>query len=600
MRILQIEFENLNSLAGKWKINLTHPDFITDGIFAITGPTGAGKTTILDAICLALYGCTPRLQNVSKSTNEIMSRQTGKCFAEVVFETGKGRFRCNWGQHRAHKKATGDLQSAHHEIVNDITKHLIESTTTKVTKKVEEVTGLDFDRFTRSILLAQGGFAAFLQAKTNERSEILEQITGTEIYSKISLEVHRRKGDEQNRLNELKVKIDAVRPLSVEEEKQFTDELSEKTEQEKKLIDDISTINTAVTWLESIDELKKNKLLIDNKKIELQKQLDSFAPDKVKLTRALKALELEGEYSSLCVKREEQKKERLEHEKIITERPLQEEKLQKAQKDRTDSQTVLEKTKCEQDTLSKLLKEVRGLDLKISEKKGPIDSIVEKLDKQDKELKKQLQNQVNNQKTLETRKEEFSCVTETLRMTAADEQLVTDLTGIVSRLKELKELSEQCKSTERELEILQKTLTETKLQCDETKKALDTKKVKRDEFQLSFDSSSKKLEMLLDGREIKIMRESLDGLKDQVVSHEDCIKTLADIAKNNCIKSEQDHRVQELASVKDRLEKESKKIVEKKEQLSKEVNLLEQNLLLQKTIENYEDARKKHLTDGKE
>lgn len=77
MKILKIEFKNLNSLSGEWAIDLTHPAFVSDGIFAITGPTGAGKTTILDAICLALYGRTPRLDRVTKSGNEIMSRQTG-------------------------------------------------------------------------------------------------------------------------------------------------------------------------------------------------------------------------------------------------------------------------------------------------------------------------------------------------------------------------------------------------------------------------------------------------------------------------------------------------------------------------------------------
>ena len=76
MRILHIRFQNLNSLAGEWEIDLTDPAFIADGIFAITGPTGAGKTTILDAVCLALYGRTPRLPRVTKNGNEIMSRQT--------------------------------------------------------------------------------------------------------------------------------------------------------------------------------------------------------------------------------------------------------------------------------------------------------------------------------------------------------------------------------------------------------------------------------------------------------------------------------------------------------------------------------------------
>ena len=96
MRILRLSFQNLNSLTGKWEIDFTHSSFTGDGIFAITGPTGAGKTTILDAICLALYGRTPRLDRVTKSGNEIMSRHHGECFAEVEFTTVNGNYRCHW------------------------------------------------------------------------------------------------------------------------------------------------------------------------------------------------------------------------------------------------------------------------------------------------------------------------------------------------------------------------------------------------------------------------------------------------------------------------------------------------------------------------
>ena len=110
MRILGIRFKNLNSLTGEWQVDFTHPDYASDGIFAITGPTGSGKTTILDAVCLGLYGRTPRLDKVTKGSNEIMSRQTGECFAEVDFETQQGRYRCHWSQHRARRRYDGELQ----------------------------------------------------------------------------------------------------------------------------------------------------------------------------------------------------------------------------------------------------------------------------------------------------------------------------------------------------------------------------------------------------------------------------------------------------------------------------------------------------------
>src|SRR5699024_10978080 len=159
MRILKLRFLNLNALAGEWEIDFTGPEYMAEGIFAITGPTGAGKTTLLDAICLALYARTPRLSRITRSTNEIMSRQTGECFAEVTYQTQRGQFRSHWGQHRARRRADGELQPARHEIVDMHTGKVLETGIMEVARKTESVTGMDFGRFTRSMLLAQGGFA---------------------------------------------------------------------------------------------------------------------------------------------------------------------------------------------------------------------------------------------------------------------------------------------------------------------------------------------------------------------------------------------------------------------------------------------------------
>ncbi|WP_418978333.1 AAA family ATPase, partial [Bilophila wadsworthia] len=231
MRILQIRFKNLNSLAGEWAIDLTHPAFLSDGIFVITGPTGAGKTTILDAVCLALYGRTPRLPRVTKSENEIMSRQTGECFAEVTFETRSGTFRCHWHQWRARKKASGELQAPRRELSDAISGQILESNVQGVADKVEEATGMDFERFTRSMLLAQGGFAAFLQAPADQRAPILEQLTGTEIYSDISKRVHARVVLERTKLETLEAELAGIHLLEEAEEQRLHADLASLIEQ---------------------------------------------------------------------------------------------------------------------------------------------------------------------------------------------------------------------------------------------------------------------------------------------------------------------------------------------------------------------------------
>ena len=124
MRILALRFANINSLAGEWAVNFGDPAF-RDGLFALTGPTGAGKTSVLDAICLALYGQTAR-QSISKEVNEVMTRGTGESYAEVEFEVSGQRYRSRWEQRRARRRAEGELQPAERQIVDAATGEVLE------------------------------------------------------------------------------------------------------------------------------------------------------------------------------------------------------------------------------------------------------------------------------------------------------------------------------------------------------------------------------------------------------------------------------------------------------------------------------------------
>jgi exonuclease SbcC len=310
MKILELRFKNLNSLYGEWVIDFTDPQYISNGIFALTGPTGAGKSTILDAVCLALYGATPRLGKITKSTNEIMSRRTGDCYAEVLFESQAGRFRCHFSQHRARKKAEGELQTPRHEIAEGVENgQVIENQLRRVAAVIIDKTGMDFERFTRSILLAQGGFDTFLKADAEQKSKILEQITGTEIYSEISRRVHERRRDEREKLNLLQAETSGIVILEPEQEKEIQLDLEAKRKQEKELTGKSTETGRAITWLINIEDLKREIQGLAKEAVKLQANIEAFKPERNKLDRAIKAASLDGLYAALTTLREQQSNE---------------------------------------------------------------------------------------------------------------------------------------------------------------------------------------------------------------------------------------------------------------------------------------------------
>lgn len=217
MRILKLRLKNLNSLKGEWSIDFTAAPFADNGLFAITGPTGAGKSTLLDAICLALYHQTPRLATISAGSNDLMTRHTADCLAEVEFEVKGTVYRTFWSQRRSRDRVDGALQAPKVELALVADGSILCSHSGDKLKRIAAITGLDFARFTKSMLLAQGGFAAFLEAGANDRAELLEELTGTEIYGQISQTVFERARDARNALEQRKAQAAGMQLLQPEE-----------------------------------------------------------------------------------------------------------------------------------------------------------------------------------------------------------------------------------------------------------------------------------------------------------------------------------------------------------------------------------------------
>ncbi|MFN8323431.1 MAG: AAA family ATPase [Chitinophagales bacterium] len=275
MKILSIRIKNLASLEGNTEIDFTQEPLSSAGIFAITGPTGSGKSTILDALCLALYGKTPRYLQARESGIEITDTQgsaisqgdvrgilrdgTGEGFAEVDFAGVDGqRYRSTWRVRRARDKAEGSLQQYSVALKNIDTNTDIPGRKNEVLEIIERLVGLNFDQFTRSVLLAQGDFTAFLKAAKDEKSALLEKLTGTHIYSEISKQVFANYSREKRELEDLNLQREGINTFTIEELEELE---RQKTTLEQSIVTqdkEAKALEKEIDWFTHLAVLQNN------------------------------------------------------------------------------------------------------------------------------------------------------------------------------------------------------------------------------------------------------------------------------------------------------------------------------------------------------
>jgi exonuclease SbcC len=257
MKILRLRLCNLNSLRGEMEIDFTRPPFSLGGLFAITGQTGAGKTTLLDAITLALYGRVARYGNAASPEN-IMSRHTGEAWAEVDFSCATGQFRSLWQRQRARKKPDGKLQNPRRQVIALPSGEILTEKIPEAEQKIPELTGLDYDRFLRSVLLAQGEFTSFLKADTRARTELLQEVTGTVIYRDLSAAAYARADQAKKACELLQRDQQSVQILDELTRTQTLARLEAVGREQKDRLQQLSTLTArlsqARTWQELVNE----------------------------------------------------------------------------------------------------------------------------------------------------------------------------------------------------------------------------------------------------------------------------------------------------------------------------------------------------------
>lgn len=514
MRILGVRFKNLNSLTGEWQVDFTHPDYASDGIFAITGPTGSGKTTILDAVCLGLYGRTPRLDKVTKSSNEIMSRQTGECFAEVDFETQKGRYRCHWSQHRARRRHDGELQPARHEIASD-SGVVLESRITQVSEFIEKVTGMDFERFTRSMLLAQGGFAVFLQAGSDARAPILEQITGTEIYSLISMKVHERRTEERTRLDTLKSELSGIQSLSGDAEQELQNNLAAIQRREAELGREEENLRQAANWLEGLAILEKELADLDRQGQDWEQRQAAFAPEARRLAKSRQALALEGDYRSVVSLRTQQDNEKKEMDVAVVRFSESEQAGVDARAIKNIAETRLAEARNEQSAAAEIIRKTRDLDTRLREMKKQGEEKEKAVQEGERRRLEHGRRLEKGRQELKKAQQDLEAVHEYQQAHAPDAGLLANLAAIRRGFASLREITARHESTCKEMAL--KAASREAIHAEHRKSEADYEKTCREfeERQSAVNLLTANLADILQGRELSQWHNDRDNLKDR-------------------------------------------------------------------------------------
>ena len=240
MRLLAVRGANLASL-GAFEVDLSTPPLAGAGLFAVTGDTGAGKTTILDAITLALYGDYPRVSGAGNArapdpaggtltvgdARAILSRGAGLGHAEVDFVGIDGHtYRVRWSVARSRGRVTGTLQKAARVLSRLADGSAVAEGVTAVGERVPALTGLTFAQFVRTVLLPQGAFDAFLTAPESDRAVVLERITDTGIYATLSMRVHQETETRRRHVEDLRTRLEAVGLMTLEERATLVEDLA--------------------------------------------------------------------------------------------------------------------------------------------------------------------------------------------------------------------------------------------------------------------------------------------------------------------------------------------------------------------------------------
>ncbi|MGD1815933.1 MAG: AAA family ATPase [Pleomorphochaeta sp.] len=368
MKIHNLKFENINSLKGKWEIDFDNPELTRENIFLITGKTGSGKSSIFDAITLALYGETSRQGKITGTTNELMNKHSGECSSQVTFSVKNKKYIATFSQHRSRNLPDGNLQTQRTTLTEISTNKVLNNSPSTIAPETEKLIGLNFNQFSKTVMLAQGSFDLFLKASKDEKASILEQITGTQIYSEISKKVYEHHKNEKQILDNLKQKLGDIELLSDEDIEYRNNQIKEFEENIFNINKEIKTLESIINYYNKLNDLQLKEESLSKLNNDLEVQKGSYINQVSKIENYNKVINIITKNNELIKCETEKKDTEKEEQELIT----QEIKNKDLQKNLLENKDQLNKNKKnEEENLEKLnsiIKQVRTLDNDINHK----------------------------------------------------------------------------------------------------------------------------------------------------------------------------------------------------------------------------------------
>ena len=288
MKILSIRLKNLASLAGEHFIDFECDPLANAGLIAVVGKTGAGKSTILDAMCLALFNKIPRLKEsdgklldvdgselLTNSPLTVLRRGTGHGFAELCFVAqDQKHYQARWEIKRARENASGKLQSVQRSLKCLTDGVVVADKTKAVESHIQQITQLSFEQFTRAVLLAQSEVTAFLKARDNERGELLEYLTNSSIFAKIGQLAFEKTREITNQRKQLENVLGHIEIRSDEEVAELQAQFQQLQQQVQQLENERNQLKQQQQWFEQQQKLKSEVIF---KQQQHETQLNAHA-----------------------------------------------------------------------------------------------------------------------------------------------------------------------------------------------------------------------------------------------------------------------------------------------------------------------------------